>query len=73
MAYRVEFNRCVGRVNKLGRVKHKKYKTLSDKLRLIQPKAAKRDLSKIERAICFLENSYLGGNSKNIIIKRSMI
>lgn len=70
VAYRVEFNRCVGRVNKLGRVKHKKYKTLSDKLRLIQPKAAKRDLSKIERAICFLENSYLGGNSKKNYYKK---
>lgn len=70
IAYRLEYNRCVGRVNKLGRVKHGKYKILSAKLKLIQPKAAKRDIDKIERAVQFLENSYKGGNSQKVYYKK---
>ncbi|WP_163373420.1 reverse transcriptase family protein, partial [Enterobacter hormaechei] len=70
IAYRLEYNRCVGRVNKLGRVKHGKYKILSAKLKLIQPKAAKRDIDKIERAVQFLENSYKGGNSQKDYYKK---
>jgi len=43
---------------------------LSNKLKLIQPKAAKKDIEKIERAIQFLENSYKGGNSKKDYYKK---
>ncbi|MDU7376989.1 MAG: reverse transcriptase family protein [Enterobacteriaceae bacterium] len=70
VAYRIEYNRCVGRVNKLGRVNHAKYVVLASKLKLIQPKAAKRDIDKIERAVCFLENSYKGGNFKKDYYKK---
>jgi RNA-directed DNA polymerase len=37
---------------------------------LIQPKAAKRDIDKIERAVQFLENSYKGGNSQKDYYKK---
>lgn len=70
VAYRIEYNRCVGRVNKLGRLNHNKYKVLSLRLKDIQPKAAKRDIVKIDRAIKFLENSYKGGNSKKDYYKK---
>ncbi|WP_410736815.1 reverse transcriptase family protein [Citrobacter freundii] len=70
VAYRIEYNRCVGRVNKLGRVNHTKYDALASKLKLIQPKAAKRDIDKVERAVSFLENSYKGGNSQKEYYKK---
>lgn len=70
VAYRIEYNRCVGRVNKLGRVKHSKYNFLALKLKSIQPKAAKRDINKVERAIRFLETSYNGGNSNKEYYKK---
>lgn len=70
IAFRIEYNRSVGRVNKLGRVNHNKYKELTLRLKAIQPKAAKRDIIKIDRAINFLENSYKGGNSNKEYYKK---
>ncbi|MDR7941502.1 reverse transcriptase domain-containing protein [Enterobacter soli] len=70
IAFRIEYNRSVGRVNKLGRVNHNKYKELTLRLKAIQPKAAKRDIVKIDRAIKFLENSYKGGNSNKEYYKK---
>ncbi len=69
-AYRIEYNRCVGRVNKLGRLGHNKHRVFLDRLKKILPKAAKRDLNKLERAVKFLESSFALGNSQKIFYKK---
>ena len=47
-AYRRDFNRCMGRVNKLSRVKHNQYESLLSRLQQIFPLPSQKD---IERAI----------------------
>lgn len=37
MWFRTDYNRCMGRVNKLARVKDKKHKALVDRLKIIEP------------------------------------
>lgn len=69
-AYRIEYNRCVGRVNKLGRLEHNKHKVFLKRLKKILPKAAKRDLDKLERAVKFLESSFSLGNSQKMYYKK---
>ncbi|HHQ6579378.1 TPA: reverse transcriptase family protein [Serratia fonticola] len=69
-AYRIEYNRCVGRVNKLKRMKHNKHEFLLDRLKKILPKAAKRDVVKLQKAVRFLESSHALGNSKKFYYKR---
>ena len=51
-AYRHDFNRCMGRVNKLVRVGHNRYESLLDRLRKVLPLPSKKD---IERANVMLE------------------
>ncbi|MFP7605444.1 reverse transcriptase family protein [Serratia quinivorans] len=69
-AYRIEYNRCVGRVNKLKRLEHNKHKFLSKRLKKILPKAAKRDVIKLKKAVNFLESSHKLGNSQKPYYKR---
>lgn len=51
-AYRHDFNRCMGRVNKLVRVGHDRYDSLLERLKKIFPLPSKKD---IERASAMLE------------------
>lgn len=51
-AYRHDFNRCMGRVNKLVRVGHDRYESLLGRLKKIFPLPSKKD---IERASAMLE------------------
>lgn len=51
-AYRHDFNRCMGRVNKLVRVGHNRYEPLLGRLKKIFPLPSKKD---IERANAMLE------------------
>lgn len=51
-AYRHDFNRCMGRVNKLVRVGHNRYESLLGRLKKIFPLPSKKD---IERAKAMLE------------------
>lgn len=51
-AYRHDFNRCMGRVNKLVRVGHNRYESLLGRLKKIFPLPSKKD---IERANAMLE------------------
>lgn len=51
-AYRHDFNRCMGRVNKLVRVGHDRYDSLLARLKKIFPLPSKKD---IERASAMLE------------------
>lgn len=69
-AYRLEYNRCIGRVNKLKRLGNNKHPMLRDKLKAILPKAAKRDIDKLKRAVSYLESSFASGNSGKFYYKK---
>src|SRR5699024_4553294 len=58
IAYRKDFNRCMGRVNKLKRVKHNKHAVLLNKLKKILPLPSKTDLKRIKLSIQRLEADY---------------
>jgi RNA-directed DNA polymerase len=55
-AYRRDFNRCMGRVNKLQRVGHNQHATLLGKLRKILPLPSHKDIDRAERIIQRLED-----------------
>ncbi|WP_083399069.1 reverse transcriptase family protein [Oceanisphaera psychrotolerans] len=57
-AYRKDFNRCMGRVNKLKRVKHEKHQVLINKLNKILPLPSKTDLRRCKLAVKRLENDF---------------
>ena len=60
-AYRHDFNRCMGRVNKLVRVGHNRYESLLGRLKKIFPLPSKKD---IERANAMLERLMRDCNAK---------
>lgn len=70
VAYRKEFNRCMGRVNKLGRVGHEKYELFKEQLLEIIPMPSLRDIEVIEAAVSSLEVSYSKGNGNKHWYKR---
>lgn len=57
-AYRKDFNRCMGRVNKLNRVGHNQYGPLVERLKRILPLPSHADIAKAERLIQRLERDY---------------
>jgi RNA-directed DNA polymerase len=54
-AYRKDFNRCMGRVNKLGRVEHIQHEKLLPKLQRILPLPSHQDIARAEKLISRLE------------------
>ena len=54
-AYRRDFNRCLGRVNKLSRVGHALHGTLLKRLRQIVPLPSHKDIERAEKLIGRLE------------------
>lgn len=57
-SYRKDFNRCMGRVNKLGRVGHQQHLKMLSKLQNILPLPSHEDIQRAERLITRLENDY---------------
>ena len=57
-AYRKDFNRCMGRINKLKRVQHNKHAVLLKKLKKILPLPSKTDLKRIRLSVKRLEEDY---------------
>lgn len=53
--YRKDFNRCMGRVNKLARVRHSQHKKLISRLNHILPLPSKREIDYIKPAVDKLE------------------
>ncbi|WP_071889404.1 reverse transcriptase family protein [Serratia rubidaea] len=70
IAYRKEFNRCMGRINKLGRVNHNKYELFKGQLLAIKPMPSPRDIRIVEAAINSIEASFSKGNSDKHWYKR---
>lgn len=56
VSYRSLHDRCMGRVNKLARVGHKKHEVFKSKLLDIMPLPSRLDVRKAESAISFLES-----------------
>ncbi|MBH2526784.1 RNA-directed DNA polymerase [Serratia marcescens] len=69
-AYRIEYNRCMGRVNKLGRVEHNKYKALLETLKKIKPKASQADLQSVHALVSKLEKMYVKPDCNEYEFKR---
>ncbi|EKT4466917.1 RNA-directed DNA polymerase [Pseudomonas putida] len=57
-AYRRNFNRCLGRVNKLSRVKHKQHKNLVSRLSKVLPLPSQKEVDFVKFAIAKLEGLY---------------
>lgn len=55
-SYRKDFNRCMGRVNKLGRVGHSQHSALLGRLRKILPLPSHMDIERVEKIIDRLRN-----------------
>lgn len=56
--YRADFNRCMGRVNKLSRVGHSKHKEFINRLRKVFPLPSKRDIDWCSRQVSRLERDF---------------
>ncbi len=54
-AYRHDFNRCMGRVNKLSRIGHKQHKNLLHRLKKVFPLPSKKDIERVKKIIAKLE------------------
>ncbi|MDO6542795.1 reverse transcriptase family protein [Photobacterium sanguinicancri] len=57
-SYRKDYQRCVGRVNKLARVHHEKHKPLMNRLKKIRPKPSIVDLKISYRVLAKLQKDY---------------
>lgn len=58
-AYRKDFNRCMGKVNKLQRVGHKQYVELQAKMRKILPLPSHKDLERAQMMVDRLMSDWL--------------
>lgn len=56
--YRKDFNRCMGRVNKLSRVGHSQHANLLKRLKKILPLPSKKDIERASKMIEKLEKDY---------------
>ncbi|MBT1262760.1 RNA-directed DNA polymerase [Pseudomonas sp. VS40] len=56
--YRHDYNRCMGRVNKLHRVEHNQHKPLLMRLRAIRPLPSRRDVNRAKDMVARLEKDY---------------
>jgi RNA-directed DNA polymerase len=54
-SYRHDFNRCMGRVNKLSRVQHKQHRPLVSRLKKIFPLPSKNDIDRAKKIVNKLE------------------
>jgi RNA-directed DNA polymerase len=57
-AYRKDFNRCMGRVNKLHRVGHNQHDKLVTRLKKVIPLPSKKDIVRVSRIIERLEKDH---------------
>jgi RNA-directed DNA polymerase len=64
--YRKDFNRCMGRVNKLARLNHKDHLPLLKRLQKVIPLPSKLDIERCEKMITKLESDYKLGKYKTV-------
>lgn len=61
--YRKEYNRCLGRINRLGRLNHNKHLQFFKVIAKIKPLPSWRDVQKTKAALNSLRTSYSKGNN----------
>ncbi|MBI6512148.1 RNA-directed DNA polymerase [Proteus sp. PR00174] len=61
--YRKEYNRCLGRINRLGRLNHNKHSSFIKIIEKIKPLPSWRDVQKTKAALNSLKASYSKGNN----------
>lgn len=69
-AYRKDFNRCMGRVNKLKRIGHNQHQSLVERLNRVRPLPSKKDLERCNQMVERLENDYQNQKSSYWYHKR---
>lgn len=57
-AYRHDYNRCMGKVNKLARLKHNQHHPLLERLRKLPPLPSKKDISRAIQIVSRLERDF---------------
>lgn len=57
-AYRHDYNRCMGKVNKLARLKHNQHQPLLERLRKLPPLPSKKDISRAIQIVSRLERDF---------------
>ncbi|MNC24694.1 reverse transcriptase [compost metagenome] len=55
LAYRVEYNRCMGRINKLGRLEHEKHSVFMGKIKCVRPMPSFQDVKDCKKKLKRLE------------------
>lgn len=69
--YRKEYNRCMGRINRLGRLNHNKHSPFLKIIEKIKPLPSWRDVKKTKAALSSLKTSYSkGSNNKSWYIRK---
>lgn len=63
-SYRKDYNRCLGRVNKLARTGHKQHSDLVKRLKKVEPLPSKRDIERCTTMVLNLERDYATKNSR---------
>jgi RNA-directed DNA polymerase len=64
-SYRKDFNRCMGRVNKLARIGHKQHTDLVHRLKKVFPLASSKDLKRMRKTLDFLKKDSGAGVKNN--------
>lgn len=65
LAYRTEYNRCMGRINKLGRLGHEKHAVFMGRIRKIRPMPSYQDVRECKKKLKWLEALYSKGFNKS--------
>ncbi|QQD74141.1 reverse transcriptase family protein [Acidithiobacillus ferrivorans] len=69
-AFRKDFNRCMGRVNKLGRIGHNQHQKLVLRLKKVIPLPSKKDIVRAKKIVERLEKDYSANKSTFWYMKR---
>jgi RNA-directed DNA polymerase len=64
--YRKDFNRCMGRVNKLKRLGHNQHEALMKRLQSILPLPSKRDIERCKKMIKRLDEDFQKGKADTV-------
>ncbi|HCH49631.1 MAG TPA: RNA-directed DNA polymerase [Proteus sp.] len=65
IAYRTEYNRCMGRISKLGRLGHEKHKVFMGKIKCIRPMPSYLDVKNCKKKLKGLESLYSRGFNRS--------
>lgn len=65
LPYRIEYNRCMGRINKLGRLGHEKHAVFMEKIKRVRPMPSFSDVKECKKKLKKLEELYAKGFNKS--------